>query len=53
MSAIDMNTYTELLDARDKLCKYCENDDCDSCRVTELINDADNEAIEAGLIDEE
>lgn len=30
-----------LLDARDKLCAFCQNDDfCEKCQVTVLINDA-------------
>ena len=29
-----------LLDARDKLCGFCENDECDKCQVTILMNDA-------------
>ena len=29
-----------LLDARDKLCGFCENDACEKCQVTLLIDDA-------------
>ena len=29
-----------LLDARDKLCGFCENDACERCQVTLLIDDA-------------
>ena len=32
-----------LCDARDKLCGYCESDECEKCIVTALINDAYNE----------
>ena len=32
-----------LLDARDKLCAFCENDECEKCQVTRLIDDAYNE----------
>lgn len=32
-----------LCDARDKLCGYCEADECEKCIVTALINDAYNE----------
>jgi len=49
---MDENTYTELLDARDKLCKFCENDACEKCIVTQLIDDATNEAIDAGIIED-
>lgn len=31
---------SELLDARDKLCGFCENDACEKCQVTALIDDA-------------
>ena len=30
----------ELLDARDKLCGFCESDECEKCQITLLINDA-------------
>lgn len=39
-----------LLDARDKLCGFCENDVCEKCQVTLLINDACTECDE---LDEE
>lgn len=29
-----------LCDARDKLCNFCENDACENCQVTHLIDDA-------------
>lgn len=29
-----------LLDARDKLCSFCENDECGKCQITLLIDDA-------------
>ena len=29
-----------LLDARDKLCAFCENDECEKCQITLLVNDA-------------
>lgn len=50
---IDENTYTELLDARDKLCAYCENtENCPKCQVTVLIDDAYNEAVDAGIVED-
>lgn len=49
---IDETTYTELLDARDKLCAYCENDECEKCQVTMLIDDANAEAVESGIIED-
>jgi hypothetical protein len=33
----------KLCDARDTLCSFCENDACEKCIVTELINEAFNE----------
>lgn len=30
----------DLLKARNKLCAFCENDECEKCQVTLLINDA-------------
>ena len=41
---------TVLLDARDKLCGFCENDVCERCQVTLLIDDAYTECDE---LDEE
>lgn len=35
-----------LLDARDKLCGFCENDACERCQVTLLIDDAYTECDE-------
>lgn len=32
-----------LCDARDKLCSFCEANECERCIVTNLINDAYNE----------
>lgn len=32
-----------LYEAREKLCGYCEANECDKCIVTHLINDAFNE----------
>lgn len=44
--------WAELCDAGRKLCTFCESDECENCQVTRLLNDAANEAAEAGLIDE-
>lgn len=30
----------ELLDARDKLCTLCDNQECEKCQITALVNDA-------------
>ena len=37
----------ELCDARDKLCGFCEANECEKCIVTNLINDAINECEES------
>ena len=39
--SVDRDKLAELLDARDKLCGFCENHDfCEKCQVTLLIDDA-------------
>lgn len=48
---MDENTYTGLLDARDKICAFCGNNECEKCQVTMLIDDANCEAIECGIIE--
>lgn len=40
---ISRDELAEILDARDTLCGYCENDACEKCIVTMLVNDAYNE----------
>lgn len=40
MRIVDREELAVLLDARDKLCGFCENNACEKCRVTLLINDA-------------
>lgn len=42
----------ELCDARDKLCGYCEANECEKCIVTTLIDDAFNECEEEEEEDE-
>lgn len=38
---IDKETFAEICNARDILCNFCENtEDCETCQVTRLINDA-------------
>ncbi len=38
---IDRNKLAEICNARDVLCKFCENYDfCEKCQVTSLVNDA-------------
>lgn len=52
MSKIDKQTYDDLMDAKNKLCNYCEADECERCIVTQLADDAHAEAIEAGIIED-
>lgn len=40
---MDREKFAELCDARDKLCAFCECDECEKCIVTRLIDDAANE----------
>lgn len=40
---MDRDKFAELCDAKDKLCAFCEADECDKCIVTRLIDDAYNE----------
>ena len=37
---MDREELAELCDARDKLCAFCENDNCEKCQVTLLIDQA-------------
>jgi hypothetical protein len=51
---ITKNEYDELVKAGKTLCDFCENtEDCSMCQVTILLNDADIEAIDAGIIEED
>ncbi len=43
---ISMDELAEILDARDTLCAYCENNACERCIVTMLVNDAYNECLD-------
>lgn len=43
--------YAALLNAQKTLCEYCENDECEKCIVTNLLDDAYTEAEEAGIIE--
>lgn len=37
---IDRDMLARLCNARDTLCGFCENTECEKCQVTALINDA-------------
>lgn len=50
MPNMDTDLWAKLCDARDTLCSFCENDECENCQVTRLLFDAANEASEAGII---
>lgn len=45
--------YTEIREAAKKLCNFCELDSCEKCQVQLLLDDARNEAVDAGLITED
>lgn len=47
---ISENEYTSLLDARDRLCHFCQSEGCEKCQVTRLADDAHFEAEKAGII---
>lgn len=49
-NTISENEYTSLLDARDKLCHFCQSDECDKCQISRLTDDAHNEAVRAGIL---
>jgi hypothetical protein len=49
---MDEEKLAKICDARDTLCNYCENDACEKCIVTLLVDQATNEAIEAGIIED-
>lgn len=36
----DMNRLSEICNAGKILCDFCENDNCEKCQVTNLLNDA-------------
>lgn len=40
---MDIQDFAKLCDARQTLCKFCEADECESCIVNRLIDDAYNE----------
>ena len=50
---MDKNKYAEIINAKNILCEYCESDECDNCIVQILADDAANEAIDAGIIEED
>ncbi len=37
---MDREELAVLCDARDKLCAFCENDNCEKCQITLLIDQA-------------
>lgn len=43
---MDRYDLAELCDARDKLCGFCEANECEKCIVTRLIDDAFSECDE-------
>ena len=47
---ISESEYTGLLDARDRLCRFCQSEECEKCQVTRLADDAHFEAEQAGIL---
>ena len=50
---MDREYLAELCDARDKLCGFCEANECEKCIITKLIDDAFNELNEEEDDDDE
>ena len=44
--------YNKLTAAGRTLCEYCENNECECCQVTRLMDDAYVEAVEEGIVEE-
>ena len=44
--------YNKLTAAGKTLCEYCENDECQYCQVTRLMDDIYVEAVERGIVDD-
>ena len=42
--------YDKLEKASKTLCEFCDNDACESCQVSLLMNDAYAEAVDSGII---
>lgn len=47
---ISISDYMGLLDARDRLCRFCQSEECGKCQVTSLTDDAHFEAEKAGIL---
>lgn len=47
---ISISEYAGLLDARDRLCRFCQSEECGKCQVTRLADDAHFEAEKAGIL---
>lgn len=42
--------YDKLEKASKTLCEFCDNDTCECCQVTRLMDDAYSEALDSGVI---
>ena len=47
---ISENEYSGLLEARNRLCRFCQSEECEKCQVTRLADDAHFEAKKAGIL---
>ena len=45
--------YERLTKASSALCGYCDNDECETCQVTRLMDDAYVEAVAADIVEAE
>ena len=47
---ISENEYSGLLEARNRLCRFCQSEECEKCQVSRLADDAHFEAKKAGIL---
>ena len=50
---MDEKKYEKIDHAGKVLCEFCQNDECEKCQVTRLLDDAYVEAVEAGIMVED
>ncbi len=47
---ISEKEYTELIEARDRMCRFCQSSECENCKAASLADDARFEAERAGIL---
>lgn len=50
---ITKSRYKDIFKAREALCGYCENDECENCIVTLLCDQAHQKAVDAGITEDD